>query len=76
MLIALRRLYSDAFAWRTEPYEFVSNRLAIDLLSGDTSIRDLVDGGGDVPDLQAVWRGRERQFGESVRPFLIYDGPS
>ena len=76
LLIALRRLYRDAFAWRTEPYEIVRDRLAIDLLSGDASIRDLVEGGGDVPELQDVWRGREREFSESVTSCLIYDGPT
>ncbi len=74
LLIALRRLYGDNFAWRTEPYEFVTDRLAIDLLSGDTSIRDLVDGRGDLPELQGVWREREREFDESVSPCLIYGG--
>jgi uncharacterized protein YbbC (DUF1343 family) len=72
LLIALRRLYPSDFAWRTEPYEFVSDRLAIDLLAGDTSIRDLVDGGGELPDLQAHWRRCEREFSESVRPYLLY----
>nr|MDJ0893410.1 DUF1343 domain-containing protein [Gammaproteobacteria bacterium] len=63
----------DAFAWRTERYEFVSDRLAIDLLSGDTSIRELVDGNGELPELQALWRERESAFSESVSSCLLYD---
>jgi uncharacterized protein YbbC (DUF1343 family) len=74
LLIAVRRLYPDELAWRTEPYEFVSDRLAIDLLSGDTSIRELVDAGGELPELQAVWRQAEEEFRESVRPYLLYRG--
>jgi uncharacterized protein YbbC (DUF1343 family) len=73
LLIALRRLYPDDFAWRTEPYEFVSDRLAIDLLAGDTSIRDLVDQGGEFPDLGAHWRQCEREFSESVQSYLLYE---
>jgi uncharacterized protein YbbC (DUF1343 family) len=73
LLIALKRLYPDELAWRTEPYEFVSDRLAIDLLSGDSSIRDMVDGGGDLPQLRAAWRRWERQFSEAVIPYLLYD---
>ena len=65
-------MYPDAFGWRTEPYEFVSDRLAIDLLCGDTSIRDTVDGGGELPELRAVWRRREREFSESVTSYLLY----
>ncbi|MDJ0893227.1 MAG: DUF1343 domain-containing protein [Gammaproteobacteria bacterium] len=73
LLIALRRLYGDAFAWRTERYEFVSDRLAIDLLSGDTSIRELVDGNGELPELQALWRERESAFSASISSCLLYD---
>jgi len=72
LLIALKRLYPEGFAWRTAPYEFVSDRLAIDLLSGDTSIRDMVDGGGELPELRAAWRRWEAEFSESVRPYLLY----
>lgn len=38
----------DGFGWRTEPYEFVSDRLAIDLLFGDDEPRKLVDTGADL----------------------------
>jgi uncharacterized protein YbbC (DUF1343 family) len=74
LLIAVRRLYPDEFAWRTDPYEFVSDRLAIDLLSGDVSIRELVDAGGELPEIQAVWRQAEREFRESARPYCLYGG--
>jgi uncharacterized protein YbbC (DUF1343 family) len=72
LLTALRRLYPDNFGWRAEAYEFVSDRLAIDLLSGDTSVRDLVDGQGELPELQAQWRRCEREFSEAVGPYLLY----
>ncbi|MGH9398904.1 MAG: molybdopterin-guanine dinucleotide biosynthesis protein B [Thermoanaerobaculia bacterium] len=42
-----RRLAPGAFAWRTEPYEF-DPRPAIDLLTGSTSFRRLVDAGADL----------------------------
>ncbi len=35
----------EGFAWRTEPYEFVSDRLAIDLLFGSDKPRKLLDSG-------------------------------
>ena len=73
LLIAMKRLYPDRFAWRTQPYEFVNDRLAIDLLSGDTSIRDIVDGGGELPELRAEWRRCENAFSESVTPYLLYE---
>lgn len=33
----------EGFSWRTEPYEFVSDRLAIDLLFGDDKPRQMID---------------------------------
>lgn len=73
LLLALKGLYASDFAWRTEPYEFVGDRLAIDLLCGDTSIRDLVDGAGELPDLFPLWRDSEQQFSESVQQYLLYE---
>ena len=37
-LSAMRRM--EGFQWRTEPYEFVADRPAIDLLTGDPRVRD------------------------------------
>jgi len=42
-----RRMAPHAFRWRTEPYEF-DPRPAIDLLTGSSSFRELVDRGGDL----------------------------
>jgi uncharacterized protein YbbC (DUF1343 family) len=72
LLLAVSRLYPAEFAWRREPYEFIADRLAIDLLSGDTSIRELVAQGGDLPDLQAGWREAEVEFREGVAPHFLY----
>lgn len=38
-------LYPKQFKWRTEPYEFVSDRLAIDLLTGSSYFRTQVEAG-------------------------------
>ncbi len=42
-----RRMNPGRFAWRTEPYEF-DPRPAIDLLTGSTLFRRLVDAGEDI----------------------------
>jgi uncharacterized protein YbbC (DUF1343 family) len=67
-----RRLAGDAFAWRSEPYEFVSDRPAIDLLSGGPEYRRAVDSGSDLSDfLQAEQAGAEA-FLQSRQADLIY----
>ena len=72
LLLALKRLYPQHFDWRREPYEFVTDRLAIDLLSGDTGIRELVDANGELPELADEWRKCEREFTERAAPYLLY----
>ena len=72
LLMALKRVHPDAVAWRTTLYEFVSDRLGIDLLSSDTSIRDVVDGCAELPELRAGWRRWNVEFNGSVKPYLLY----
>lgn len=55
VLDAIRKVAPGALRWRTDAYEFVSDRLAIDLLWGGAALRECLDGGGDViPLLEAA----------------------
>ena len=47
------RLHPDAFAWRPDPYEFVRDIPAIDLLTGDPAFREGVEQGASVEALLA-----------------------
>ena len=42
LLHAIAEIYPDQLQWRTEPYEFVSDRLAIDLLYGNPKLRETI----------------------------------
>jgi uncharacterized protein YbbC (DUF1343 family) len=72
VLRALHSLAGDAFRWRTEKYEFVSDRLAIDLLAGGDAIRMGIDSGVSLDELCATWRDAESAFAERRRPCLLY----
>ncbi len=66
-----RRLDSRRFRWRTEPYEFDS-RPAIDLLTGSSRYRELVEAGGDLaPEIERHDAGA-REFLSRREPYLIY----
>lgn len=58
--------------WRTEPYEFVTDRPAIDLLAGDDDLRLALEGGGDWREWVASWEADEAAFREERRPWLLY----
>lgn len=72
VLRALRRLAGSAFRWRTEKYEFVSDRPAIDLLTGSAAIRLGIDDGASLAELCATWATAEVAFAERRRECLLY----
>jgi len=73
ILLELRALCGDAFCWRTEPYEFVSDRLAIDLLTGGDAIRTGVDRASTLADLEATWLPAQHLFSERRQAHLLYE---
>ncbi|HEY5611049.1 MAG TPA: DUF1343 domain-containing protein, partial [Thermoanaerobaculia bacterium] len=65
-------LAPEQFDWRREPYEFVSDRLAIDLLAGSHRFRHIVERGEDVDDWVAEWEEELRGFARSRGDYLMY----
>ncbi|HEX9943341.1 MAG TPA: DUF1343 domain-containing protein [Thermoanaerobaculia bacterium] len=72
LLDAIHRLWPEEFAWREAPYEFVSDRPAIDLLSGGPECREAVESGEGMEDWIASWQGDEEAFREERREILLY----
>jgi uncharacterized protein YbbC (DUF1343 family) len=72
ILRALHEVAPDRFAWRSEPYEFETERPAIDLLSGDSRLREAIDDGADLDAWIATWGQDQAAFREERREFLLY----
>lgn len=75
LLAAIARRHRPHFCWRTEPYEFVADRPAIDLLTGGPEIREAIDADGDVQALLERDREQVVRFGERRRDWLLYPRP-
>ncbi len=60
------------FAWRTERYEFVDDRPAIDMLTGDPAVRLALDAGADVDDIMDIGRDRLEAWNTTARDRWIY----
>jgi uncharacterized protein YbbC (DUF1343 family) len=60
------------FAWRTEPYEFVSGVLAFDLLCGSSREREAIEAGATVAELARPLVSEERAFERRRAPYLRY----
>ena len=71
ILTHLKKQLGDRFVWRTETYEFVSNRPAIDILFGSDRERTLIDSGTDWRVIAQQWDAEERLFAERREPYLI-----
>jgi uncharacterized protein YbbC (DUF1343 family) len=61
------------FAWRTEPYEFVADRLAVDLLFGSDRERLALEAGRSWQEIAATWDAEEEAFCERRKSFLLYE---
>jgi uncharacterized protein YbbC (DUF1343 family) len=72
LLAAIHRLWPEEFAWREAPYEFVSDRPAIDLLTGGPEYRQAIESGGNLSDWIAAWKTDEAAFREERREILLY----
>ena len=68
----VRELYPDHFAWREKAYEFVSDRLAIDLLAGSTAVREGIDSGAAVADIAGTWSADARALAEERAAWFLY----
>ncbi len=73
LLAAARRLAPDGFRWRAEPYEFVADPPAIDLLTGSDEVRRGIEAGATVAEMASSFVTFEREFVERRRPALIRD---
>ena len=70
---AIRLLYPNYELWRDFPYEYVFDRLAIDVINGSTLLREWVDDSSAAPaDLDRLTIPDERAWDEQRRDFLIY----
>ena len=70
---AIRRLYPDYPLWRDFPYEYVFDRLAIDVINGGPGLRDWVDDlGAQAGDLEAMAGVDETAWIDERARYLLY----
>ncbi|HEX5042225.1 MAG TPA: DUF1343 domain-containing protein [Candidatus Polarisedimenticolaceae bacterium] len=74
LLREARRQDPLAFDWRRDAYEFVRDRLAIDLLLGKAGLREMLEGGASTEDMEASWAEDLARFAPERARVLLY-GP-
>ena len=70
---AIRTLRPDYDLWRDFPYEYVFDRLAIDVINGGPALRSWVDDPlASAGDLDALAGADEATWRDEIAPLLIY----
>jgi uncharacterized protein YbbC (DUF1343 family) len=72
VVVHARRQDPGRFRWRTEPYEFVADVPAFDLLVGSAREREAIERGASVSDLMGAVAAEARAFARRRAPYLRY----
>lgn len=69
----IRDLYPGDFSWRHKPYEFVSDIPAIDLLTGCSEFRKLIETKASLDPWIESWKKKSTAFVKKRERYLMYD---
>ncbi len=72
LLAAIHDEFPEVFGWRREPYEFVSDRPAIDLLAGGPELRTALESGDGLGAWIDSWQDSEEEFRRERGDILLY----
>jgi len=72
LLAATREAHGQQFKWKDPPYEYEFEKMPIDLILGDASLRREIEEGIRPSELKEKWEAELTGFREWRRPFLIY----
>jgi uncharacterized protein YbbC (DUF1343 family) len=69
---AVFRLYPEDFAYKEPPYEYEYEKLPMDLIIGNRSIREQIEQGISIEVLERGWRHELDEFLDRRSGFLLY----
>jgi uncharacterized protein YbbC (DUF1343 family) len=62
----------DRFAWRQPPYEYVHDRMPIDILAGSDGLRQAIEADAAARDIAEGWEAGTREFEALRKEYLLY----
>jgi uncharacterized protein YbbC (DUF1343 family) len=65
-------LHRDRFQWKQPPYEYVTDHLPIDVLTGDPAVREALESGADLRAMERLWRKEIAGFERESRDVRLY----
>jgi beta-N-acetylhexosaminidase len=65
-------LYRAEFRWKEPPYEYVYDRNPFDVIAGTSSVREGIESGATIEDIQEGWARSLQDFGKVRERYLRY----
>ncbi len=72
LLQAVMLLYPDQFSYKQAPYEYEFERLPMDLILGDQSVRLRLEAGVSVVEIENAWQKDLKKFDMLRREYFLY----
>ena len=66
-------LYPDHFAWRSPPYEYEKEKLPVDIITGDKSLREGIEQQREIHSLEKSWQKELQSFKEIAKRYFLYN---
>ncbi len=73
LLQAIMLLYPEAFRYKEPPYEYEFERLPMDLILGDRELRQGLEAGRSLAELEGAWAAELAEFDRLRRQYFLYD---
>ena len=73
IISAIHHLYPDHFEWKQPPYEYVYDELPFDVITGGSRLREQIEAGTSVSEIEESWREGLNEFAERRQTHLLYD---
>jgi len=65
-------MYTDDFLWKNTPYEYVYDKNPFDVISGTNKIREAIEKGSGLNEIQDRWKGPLAEFRAVREKYLLY----
>ena len=65
-------MYPDQFRWKDPPYEYVYDQNPFDVISGTNKIREAIEQGSQLREIEASWKGGLAEFRTLREGYLMY----
>lgn len=72
LLKTIINVHREDFLWKPPPYEYEYKKMPIDIILGDSNVRNEIEAGEELSSIRAKWLVEQKEFMEWRKPYLLY----